>query len=816
MYHSIILHRCHKNIQTTLLNEHQFPPLKQFNLLYIKNNRELFKPHVIVKNEAMYLYKKYAERDGIKYFDISHNNDIVNVYVYECISSEMYVFIGDINIEKFTIIVKNQKNTDIYKYLTHILYRNSKYNSEVFNNDKTNTIKQMFTYPNNSHYIPSNTKFDEIDRRLYSYQKENVKWMLHTEENIINNKPIYFSNDETEIGDVFFHKYHLTLTEDYRERYFIKINGGMLADSPGLGKSAQILSLIQLRCVTNEYLKINKYDDEEIENITRENSYATNITNMSYFIPRSKSTLIIIQPQIFCQWLNEIEKWYNTSKYNYNIVYGISNINEYNRYMCIRSEIEPEIILLTIDIYLQYKTEFNSIKWWRLVIDEAHEILNNEEYYFNELYAEYKWLITGTPNANSMYFENYIKYLCLGTLHGKYLLEKNPKLLNCFYNEMFRRNTYDSVKNEIILPDINMDIRMLNFTENERQIYNSTLIGLGYNTTLLRQLCCHPVLLNKAKEYIINCQTIEEFKKGLLQYFEKDRDEYMVKYINCKEYVYGLHEEFNKIIGDEEKKGVLLKDIEEGNIRLQNIEKLVLNKQNMYLYSSTINELEEYRKEEGYPDCPVCINSFEDRDIVVIKCGHKYCSECISVINERDSKCPMCRCEIDNKFNYRINLKALKMGIREDTDINGLVLKEGTKIGNVIEYLRVNKEKYILLFCEWEDILLKIKTILMKYKIGTIYCLGDAYEQYELIKRFEESEGEDKIMLICAKNYVSGVSLTKATEVIFVNPLMGEENEYVSPYEEQAIGRIRRIGQLARTVNVIKFIIRDTIEEDSL
>lgn len=817
MYYSITLHRCHKNMQTTLLNETKFTALKEFNILYIKNNRHKFKPYIIEKDEAMYLYKKCAERDGIKYFDIAHNKELINIYVYEHISNEYYVFVGDMDIEKLTNIVKYKKDTNIYKYLTHILYRNSKYNSEQFHNNKSETLRQLFTYPYNSHIIPSNIVFEEINDKLYNYQKENIKWMLYTEYNTINRTPIYFSNDELEIGEIFFHKYQLTLTEDFRERNFMYINGGMLADSPGLGKTVQILSLIQLHRAPNEYNDIASYDNIEIVNIMKICTYTTNMTYMSYLLKRSKTTLIIVPAQVYCQWQNEIEKWYNTSKYNENILYSIGTETEYNNYMKIRTQIDPQIILLSIDIYILYKSEFNSIKWWRLIIDEAHELLNRDEYYFKELYAEYKWLLTGTPNANRVYFENYIKCLCLGTFHGKYLLETNPKLMSIFYNKMFRRNTYDTIRNDVILPEVNINVKMLNFTDNERQIYNSTKIGIWNNEYQLRQLCCHPLLLNKAKKYIVNCQTIEDIKKGLLQYFEKERDDSMIEYINCKNNISRIEGEIYKNKENKEKNDKLILELEKTKGELIEIEKLVENKQNMYLYSSTINELEELKNREDYPECILCLNNYENRDIVVINCGHKYCSECVEILNERRERCPLCRCEIDNRFNYRINLKALKNGKEYLNELDVIIDKEGTKIGHIIEYIKKNREKYILLFCEWEDILLKIREILMRYKIGSLYCKGDVYEQHDIINKYQNGEGEERIMLICSTNYVSGVSLTRASDIIFVNPLIGEgEYEYINPYEEQAIGRLRRIGQMSKDVNVIKYIIKDTIEEDTI
>jgi SNF2 family DNA or RNA helicase len=56
-------------------------------------------------------------------------------------------------------------------------------------------------------------------------------------------------------------------------------------------------------------------------------------------------------------------------------------------------------------------------------------------------------------------------------------------------------------------------------------------------------------------------------------------------------------------------------------------------------------------------------------------------------------------------------------------------------------------------------------------------------------------------------------NLTVANHAIFISPLLSKNQFEYTQAETQAIGRIRRFGQV-KTANIYRFVTRNTIDED--
>ena len=66
--------------------------------------------------------------------------------------------------------------------------------------------------------------------------------------------------------------------------------------------------------------------------------------------------------------------------------------------------------------------------------------------------------------------------------------------------------------------------------------------------------------------------------------------------------------------------------------------------------------------------------------------------------------------------------------------------------------------------------------------------------------------------MLSTEHAASGTNLTEANHIIFMESHQGTYGD-VKAMEDQAIGRAVRLGQ-ENQVNVIKLIIKDTIEEE--
>ena len=108
----------------------------------------------------------------------------------------------------------------------------------------------------------------------------------------------------------------------------------------------------------------------------------------------------------------------------------------------------------------------------------------------------------------------------------------------------------------------------------------------------------------------------------------------------------------------------------------------------------------------------------------------------------------------------------------------------------------------------------EVGKILEKNNIKILYCKGSAYQKSNILNLFnnDNNNNEFKILMLSSETSASGSNLSNAEEVIFLDPVYGEIGHRKN-IENQAIGRIRRLGNKFQNINVIKIIISDTIEE---
>jgi SWI/SNF-related matrix-associated actin-dependent regulator 1 of chromatin subfamily A len=139
-----------------------------------------------------------------------------------------------------------------------------------------------------------------------------------------------------------------------------------------------------------------------------------------------------------------------------------------------------------------------------------------------------------------------------------------------------------------------------------------------------------------------------------------------------------------------------------------------------------------------------------------------------------------------------------------------LIDKVGTKLGNLIFFLK-NTDKHAIIFSQWDDLLRKVGDVLDDYGIKNVFCKGNVWQRGKAIKEFN-SDKDVKVIMLSSESAASGTNLTKAELVILLDPVHGTY-EYRTNTERQAIGRAYRMGQ-TKQVEVVRFIVRNTIEED--
>lgn len=526
--------------------------------------------------------------------------------------------------------------------------------------------------------------------------------------------------------------------------------------------------------------------------------------------------------------------------------YNILTMNWYNEMMYKSKNILNDSFKLNetlpitneekVKLFLEKKqfNEFSLFNWRRIILDEAHEIQKMNKHNLitniinNSLTSEFKWNITGTPFSNGL--SGYLNLISYNTTFNKSIsiLALNNLLKYKLNSDiiikskiLFKRNTKKSIEKEVDKNIINQFLKLLEFTKEERSIYNSYQKGNNQNCKeFLIKLCCHCELNENTKTMIKKCKSLNEIKDVLLSYNEKELKRLTKDKIE-------LEENIKKT----------MKKIEE--LERYNIDTSLYNENAMEYYKTkltnykrsitnlnksidTINRTYNYLKntiESQEETCTICLDIIDKKETAITKCGHKFCWTCIlESFTNNNKKCPNCNTLLDKNDLYLYSNIENENKKNDNIELNEIIHEvKSTKIGNIIYFLKElsqqenNQNNKIIIFSQWDYLLDKVSDILLNYNLKITHCKGTVYQKKRAIKEFTKGK-ENNIILLSSRHAASGINLTVANKIILLEPVYGNK-EYRTNIENQAIGRSDRIGQ-KRPIDIYRFIIKDTLEED--
>ena len=231
----------------------------------------------------------------------------------------------------------------------------------------------------------------------------------------------------------------------------------------------------------------------------------------------------------------------------------------------------------------------------------------------------------------------------------------------------------------------------------------------------------------------------------------------------------------------------------------------------------TVNKTtDENNEDENITDndddiCGICLDDIPENDIGVTMCGHIFCFECLKMTIAKYHACPYCKKKLADKEIYVLSYERKKKEISlEEKNKADLINDIGTKLANLITYLRESGE-HTIIFSQWDDLLRRVGRILKENKIPNVFCKGNCYQRDKAIREFN-SDHNIKVIMLSSDSTAAGTNLTKASQVIFIDPIYGDYT-HRKGQERQAIGRAHRLGQKAN-IKVVRFVIKDTIEEE--
>lgn len=210
---------------------------------------------------------------------------------------------------------------------------------------------------------------------------------------------------------------------DLEKNKEVDLNGGMyvstklgvLGDLPGYGKTLSMLGLISIS-------KDDRIDEDYVIEKNRYHDYVS--FKKVEIIPQLKCSLILSNLSLISQWIIEL----NRTSLSYIAVYKLSDIEniDFSKY---------DVVLVSSNIFNIFAQVYKRKSWKRFIIDEPASLKLSME----EVYANFYWLITGTPN------ELYLKRLS-GFL--KDLIPEDIDTFSC----ILVKNDDDIVKNSYRMP----------------------------------------------------------------------------------------------------------------------------------------------------------------------------------------------------------------------------------------------------------------------------------------------------------------------------------------------------------------------------
>ncbi|ELA41610.1 uncharacterized protein VICG_01358 [Vittaforma corneae ATCC 50505] len=525
--------------------------------------------------------------------------------------------------------------------------------------------------------------------------------------------------------------------------------GGVLADEMGLGKTLQMIGLM-LRDKPGEL------------------------------------NLVIVPSVALPQWVSEIEK-HAPGAFNIVIHHGRTKVCEGSNAVHI-DQTRFNIILTTYgtveSLYRKKNSRLHSLKFTRVVLDEAHTIKDNKSSTskaISMLQSKYRWGLTGTPVQNRVNdLLSLIKFLRIDPQSYYFCKKCACKSLVWLRNDEkedtghygrcvcghFSTSHFSWWNRRIANP-----IRELGYTDRNEELFTrlqhiTKQFILRRTKTELEKSLGLPSKVVIVKRCLFSPQELE-FYTSLYSDTKSKFNSYAIKgqVLNNYAHIFEL---------------------------LQKMRMAVNHPYLTYKNSGLM---------ENAPICGYC--NAEAEDPVRSKCNHVFCRGEAEVFLLHTNKCPVCHVPITIDLSAEENIKTQNL-IAIDS------WQSSTKIETLIEMLSSMRSEgrmpKSIVFSQFVNFLEILRWRLERagFRCVKIYGSMTISQRKAAIAEFN-SNSEITVFLISLKAGGIALNLTEA-ENVFIMDLW-----WNPAVEEQAMDRIHRIGQ-HRSIRIYRIIIEDSIE----
>jgi superfamily II DNA or RNA helicase len=533
-------------------------------------------------------------------------------------------------------------------------------------------------------------------------------------------------------------RYKLNNQDDINTIIDISTNVGIFGDIVGYGKTFIALSLIAINDINNIY--INNNLTETFNNTKNYNYFSISTTNNLISMNIIKSTLIIVpRGPVYSQWENMIRK--NTSlkilainnllfiksqlpKYNGKNIDEI--INFYNNY---------DIILIkntTLPLFFKYyyNDNFTIINnWKRVIIDEAHDIINNLKININ---YHYLWLISAT-------YEKIIDKI-KKTSNNSLIISKD--VMTHYINFMIVKNNINFIKKSFKLPE---------------PIEKFYLCKLSNNINIIKNFISDSILEK------INANDISGAIKELGGKNETEEEIIELVSKELKRELHNKEMERNYITNldiSQEQKTLKLKnitnDIEHQEEKIKNLTDRI-----SYISSKT---------------CSICMELITNP--IMIECMHVFCGKCLIRWLNTNKNCPNCRISINSPDKL---IAIVDNNDNNKNEIDEILSKEDT----LLKIINSKENGRFLIFSKNENSFEKIRSILFNTSYKYELLKGNTSHMMNILNKFKT--GEINIILLNTQYAGSGIDISDATDIIIFHNMGLDKQQAIG--RAQRVGR---------------------------
>ncbi|KAJ4868367.1 Helicase protein with RING/U-box domain [Raphanus sativus] len=448
------------------------------------------------------------------------------------------------------------------------------------------------------------------------------------------------------------------------------------------------------------------------------------------------------------------------------------------------------------------KSILHSIKWNRIILDEAHIIKERHRNTAKAVFALkafYRWALSGTPlqsNVGDLY--SLIRFLQIRPYSYYFCKDCDCRILDYTSHVSCSNCTHNAVRH------------FCWWNKNVAKIYGNVerekraMILLKHR--VLKDIFLRRTKLGRTADLSLPPRVIT-LRRDALDIKESDYYESLYKDIKAQ---------FNTYV----EAGTLMKNYTNVFVLLIRLRQAA-DHPYLVVYSQSrgadANLNDEHKMEH---ECGLCHQPAEDN--VVTSCGHEFCKACLIDFSASlgSFSCPTCLelptmdWTTDADTEQQAESKTTPKGFRASSILNLIKLDDfqtSTKIEALREEIRFMVERdgsaKAIVFSQFISFLDLINYALGKCGVSCVQLVGTMSKAARdiAINKFRE-DPDCKIFLMSLQAGGVALNLTVASHVFMMDPCWNPA------VERQAQDRIHRIGQY-KPIRIVKFIIENTVEE---